>query len=120
MDDKVVFKEVKDKIKKLCEERDWDQFHGAKDLAIGVSTEASELLEHFRFKSPEQIDEMFKDEKKREEISDEIADVLWFISRFAQKYDIDMSEAFEKKVKKFEERYPIEKIKGSNTKYTEL
>ena len=116
MDDKVVLQELKNKIKKHCEDRDWDQFHNAKDLAIGVSTEAAELLEHFRFKSEKEVEELFKDLKKKEEISDEIIDVIWFAFRLAQKYNIDISEAFDKKLSKSEKKYPIEKSKGSNKK----
>jgi NTP pyrophosphatase (non-canonical NTP hydrolase) len=120
MDDKTNFREIKEKIRLLCEERDWDQYHGAKDLAIGVSTEAAELLEHFRFKSEKEVEELFKNPEKKEEISDEIADVLWFIVRLSQKYDIDLSEAFKNKIKKFEKKYPVEKSKGLNKKYNEL
>ena len=60
--------EIKDLVKEYCEERDWDQFHGAKDLAVALSIESSELLEHFRFKSKEEVEELFKNPKKRGEI----------------------------------------------------
>ena len=120
MDNKVTLKEIKDKIQTFCEVRDWDQFHNAKDLAIGISTEASELLEHFRFKSEEEIEALFKDIKKRDEIGSEMADVLWFLSRLAQRYNIDLSEELSKVIEKNEKRYPIEKTKGSNKKYTEF
>lgn len=120
MDNKTTLQSIKDNIKVLCDERDWGQFHNAKDLAIGVSTEAAELLEHFRFKSEKEIEEFFKDKSKKEEISDELADVLWFIGIFAQKYNIDISEAFDKKIKKFKEKYPKNKCTSSNKKYNEL
>ena len=110
--------ELKEKIKEFCEARDWNQFHGAKDLAIGIITEASELLEHFRFKSDEEVKGLMKN--KKEEISEEMADVLYFMLRLAQKYDIDLSEALDKKMQKNEERYPLDKFKGSNKKYGEL
>lgn len=74
--------ELKEKIRKFCEARDWDQFHGPKDLAIGVITEASELHEHFRFLSEEQALELLKDPQQKEEIEDELADVLFFCSAF--------------------------------------
>lgn len=120
MDQQTNIHELKEKIKKFCEDRDWDQYHNAKDLAIGIITESSELLEHFRFKSEKQVDEMFQNEKKRQEISEEIADVLYFLVRLAQKYDIDLSNELNKKMIKNEQKYPIEKAKGSNKKYTEL
>lgn len=112
--------DIKDIIKKYCEERDWDQFHGAKDLAIALSIETSELLEHFRFKSKEEVEELFKNPKKREEIEDEVVDILYFLFRLAQKYDIDLSEAFDRKMEKIKKKYPIEKAKGSSKKYDEL
>ncbi len=119
-DSETKIEELKELVKKYCELRDWDQFHNAKDLAIGLITEASEVLEHFRFKSKEEVEKMFENSEKREEIEDEIADVMWFLFRLAQKYNVDLSEAFERKMKKFEKKYPIEKFKGSNKKYTEL
>jgi len=119
MDQKTTLHEIKEIVKTHCENRDWDQFHNAKELAIGIITESSELLELFRFKSEEEIDEMFKDTKKREDIEDEVADVLFFLFRLAQKYDIDVSEVFHRKMKKSAKKYPIEKFKGSNKKYNE-
>ena len=74
-------------------------------MAIGISTEAGELLDHFRFKTLEQMDAMMKDPGRKEEISDELADVFFFVLRFAQKNNIDLTEAFfnkmEKNAKKF-------------------
>ena len=112
--------EIKDFIKKYCDERDWDQFHGAKDLAVALSIEASELLEHFRFKSEKEVEDLFKDPKKREEIGDEMADVLYFLFRMAQKYNVDLADAFDKKMEKNTKKYPVEKAKGSNKKYNEF
>lgn len=120
MDDKTTLAQFKAKVKKFCDERDWGQYHNLKDLAIGIITEASELLEHFRFKSEKEIEALLKDARKREEISEEMADVFYFLLRLAQKYDIDLSEALEKKMKKNEEKYPVSKAKGSNKKYTEF
>ena len=120
MDKDTRIQDIKDRIKKYCEDRDWDQFHNPKELAIGVITEASEVLEHFRFKSEEEMEQFFKDPKKREDIEDEMADVLYFLFRLAQKYDVDLSEAFKRKMNKNERRYPVEKFKGSNKKYNEI
>ena len=120
MDDKTNINELKQKIKKFCEERDWDQYHNAKELAIGIVTEASELLEHFRFKSEKQVDELFKDESKKQELSEEMADIFYFLIRFAERYDIDLTTELNKKLRKNEQKYPIEKSKGSNKKYTEF
>ena len=119
MDDKTNINDLKDKVKKFCESRDWDQFHNAKELTIGIVTESSELLQHFRFKSDEQVNEMFQNELKRAELSEEMADILFFLVRLSQKYDIDLAEELSKKIQKNEERYPTEKSKGSNKKYNE-
>ena len=119
MDNNTNINELKEKIKKFCEDRDWDQYHNAKELAIGVITEASELLEHFRFKSEKEVDEMFQKESKRQEISEEMADVLYFLVRLSQRYGIDLTTELNKKLEKNEQKYPVEKAKGSNKKYTE-
>jgi NTP pyrophosphatase (non-canonical NTP hydrolase) len=112
--------ELTARIKTFCEARDWDQFHGPKDLAIGVITEASELLEHFRFLSESEALALMQDPVRKEKIEDEVADVLFFLLRFSQRFDIDLSEALVRKMQKIEEKYPVEKSKGSNRKYTEL
>lgn len=112
--------ELKELVKKFCEDRDWDQYHNPKELAIGIITEASELLAHFRFKSDKEMEVMLKDAKKRDEICAEMADTLYFILRLSQKYNIDLSTAFEKKMGKNRSRYPVGKARGSNKKYTEL
>jgi len=120
MDHKTNIYELKEKVKCFCEERDWDQYHNAKELAIGIVTESSELLGNFRFKSEEEVNDMFKDELKRQELTEEMADVLFFLLRLAQKYDIDLTTEFNNKIKKNHENYPLDKSKGSNQKYTEF
>lgn len=120
MDDKTNIQELKNLVEKFCEERNWDQFHQAKDLAIGIITEASELLEHFRFKSEIEVENMFKDLKKRGEITEEMADVFYFLLRLAQRYKIDLDDELKKKMIKNKNKYPIEKARGSNKKYNEL
>jgi len=112
--------ELKEKIREFCEARDWDQFHNAKELAIALSIEASELLEIFRWKSQKEVEELFQNEKKKEDIEDEMADVLYFLVRMAQRYDLDLSEALDRKMDKNEKKYPVEKAKGYNKKYNEF
>jgi NTP pyrophosphatase (non-canonical NTP hydrolase) len=120
MDKNTSIEQLKLAVKVFCEERDWDQYHNAKDLSIGIITEASEILEQFRFKSEEEVEQMFRDQKKRKEITEEMADVLYFILRLAQRYDIDMSDELIEKIEKNEKKYPINKVKGLNKKYTEI
>ncbi len=112
--------DLSDIVRVFCEARDWDQFHGPKDLAIGVITEAAELLEHFRFQSDEQILVLLNDPKIKEEIEDELADIFFFLLRFSQRFDVDLNRALQRKIEKNERKYPVEKAKGKNTKYTKL
>lgn len=120
MDKETSVEELKELVKTFCEARDWDQFHDPKELAIGIVTESSELLDHFRFRSREQMESMLSDEKKRQEISEELADTLWFILRFSQMYNIDLSSELKKKMSKNDKKYPVDKVKGNNMKYHEF
>ena len=107
---------LKAQVQEFCELRDWDQFHGAKDLAIGIITEASELLEHFRFKSESEVREMMGSAQQSKACQEELADVLFFLLRFAQMNGIDLSAALRDKIAKNSARYPVEKARGSNRK----
>lgn len=117
-DKEVTLEELKNKVKEFCEERDWDQFHNPKELAIGISTEANELLQIFRFKSEEDMKKVMSSDK-RIEVEEELADVLYFVLRFAQMNNIDLSSAVSNKIEKNDKKYPAEKVKGSNKKYNE-
>jgi len=111
--------ELKLVVGRFSGERDWDQFHNGKDLAIGIVTESSELLQRFRFKTEAQVDDLFRHPDSREGINEEISDVLYFVLRMAQRYQIDLATELRKKIEKNERRYPIKKYKGSNKKYSE-
>ena len=113
-DHDTVIAELKAEIQSFCEARDWDQFHGAKDLSIAIATEASELLELFRFATPEDVEEQL--DQGRAEIHDELADVLIFVLRFAQRFDFDLAQAVRAKLAVNERRYPVEVARGSNRK----
>ncbi len=119
MDSDTTIEDLKAHIKKFNADRDWDQFHNAKDLAIAISTEAAEVLEHFIYKSNDEVEAIFKGNKKVE-IEDEVADVFWAVLMLCEKYDIDLSDSLRKKMGKTAKKYPIEKAKGSNKKYNEL
>lgn len=119
MDKNWSIEELKSKVQSFCEKRDWDQFHSPKELAIGMSTEANELLEIFRFQTDEQMRELLKQTDSHNHIEQELADTFFFILRFAQLYQIDLTEALEKKMKKNAERYTVEKSKGRNQKISE-
>ena len=112
--------ELIDMVVRFCEERDWDQYHNPKDLAIGISTEAGELLDLFRFRNESECMGLLSSDGSRADISDELADVLFFVLRFSHVTGIDLREALESKIRKNAEKYPVEKAKGSNLKYSEL
>ncbi|WP_026562046.1 nucleotide pyrophosphohydrolase [Bacillus sp. J37] len=97
------------------DERDWQQFHNPKDLAVSISLEASELLENFQWKTSEEAVE-----KNVENLKDELADIVIYALLFANETGIDLVEAIEHKVQKNIEKYPVEKAYGSKTKYTDL
>ena len=106
-------------VKNFCEDRDWDQFHNPKDLAIGISTEANELLDIFRFKSEEQMKQIMSSNKK-EHVEEELADVFFFVLRFAQMNNIDLHQILIDKIDKNNKKYPVEKAKGRNEKYKDF
>ncbi len=100
------------------DERDWKQFHNPKDSAISLTLEAAEVIEHFQWKSPEEIGEYVRDH--REDIGEELADVLYWVLLMANDLELDLSEAFKKKMQKNATKYPVDKAKGNHKKYTEL
>ena len=111
-------KELQAMIRQFVDDRDWDQFHNPKDLAISLSLEAAELLEHFQWKNSEEMTTHLQ--KKKSEIGEELADVFYWVLLIANKANIDLIEIFRKKMKKNHTKYPIHKAKGSHKKYTEL
>lgn len=122
IDSQITIEEIKQDIHQFCIERDWDQYHHPKDLAIGAATEAAELLEIFRFKTDEECERLLGrdgDASVRQNVADELADVLFFVVRMAQKYDFDLGQAFRQKMEKNRTKYPVDKARGSNKKYTE-
>ncbi|MBL7045710.1 MAG: nucleotide pyrophosphohydrolase [Parcubacteria group bacterium] len=108
------------KLTKMVEEfrdaRDWKQFHNPKDCAISLSLEAAEVMEHFQWKSKEEVKEYVKTGKK--EIGDELADVLFWVLLMSKDLNIDVISAFEEKMEENAKKYPIDKAKGNNLKYT--
>ncbi len=119
-DEKTKISELIEKVRNFCEKRDWGQFHNPKDLAIALTIEAAELLEHFRWKSQKETNESLQNKKKREQIEDEVADILFFLLRFCQINNIDLSTTLTRKISKNEKKYPVHKFKGSNKKYNEV
>ncbi len=104
------------KINIFRDERDWRQFHTPKDVAMSLVLEAAEVMEHFQWKKPEEIEKYLAEHK--DEVGEELADVLFLLLIMAHDLDIDITEAMEKKLKKNSVNYPVDKAKGSALKYT--
>lgn len=111
--------ELRIRLKNFLTARDWDKFHNARDLAISISLEASELLEVFQWKDHIKTSELIKDEKLLDKIKDELADVLIYCLNLANNLNLDIGKIIEDKIKKNEEKYPVNKVKSSAKKYTE-
>ena len=106
-------------MREFCDARDWEQFHTPKDLAIGMATEAAELLQIFRFKANDEVAALLNRIETKQEIENEVADVLFFVLRFADLNDVDLVSALERKLEENARRYPLEKARGSNRRYDE-
>jgi NTP pyrophosphatase (non-canonical NTP hydrolase) len=116
--DETSLKDLQKLIRIFCDERDWDQFHNPKDLAISWALEAAEVMEHFQWKNSDEMMKHSTDHK--DDVAEELADVFYWVLLLSNKLDIDLVDAFKKKMVKNEQKYPIAKAKGSHKKYTEL
>lgn len=114
------FQHLIQQIKTFSTERDWEQFHNEKDLATALAIEASELLELFLWIEKKDLPEFMNDPKNREEVADEVADVLAYLLEFVDVTSIDLEQAFTEKFRKNALKYPVNKSKGNKTKYTKL
>jgi NTP pyrophosphatase (non-canonical NTP hydrolase) len=110
--------ELQQKICEFRDERNWKQFHNPKDMTISLALEAAELLEHFQWKSSQEIEVYIHANKK--EISHEIIDVLYWVLLIANDLDIDIKKAFDEKMMQNREKYPESKSKNKHTKYSKL
>ena len=99
---------IGDAIDQFAEERDWDKFHTPKNLAMAPSVEAAELVEIFQWKEGDDIDDQLAIKAAEEEL----ADIFYYTMRMCQKLDINLEEAFFKKMVKNREKHPIRKVKG--------
>lgn len=110
--------ELQTMIRKFCDERDWDQFHNPKDLSISLALEAAEVLEHFQWKNKDEME--IHSVNNKDAIAEELADVLYWVLLLSNKLDVDLVSSFQDKMLKNEQKYPVDKAKGSHKKYTEL
>jgi NTP pyrophosphatase (non-canonical NTP hydrolase) len=109
---------LRDRLRLFIAERDWDQFHNPKNLAMALVAEAGELVEHFQWLTPEQADRL--PPETLAEVEHEIADVLIFLVELADRLRIDPLAAAEKKLALNAQKYPVEKARGRATKYDKL
>ena len=105
-------------LKKFIRDRDWEQFHSPKNLAVGLSVEASELLEIFTWLTDEESKNLDSDNLSM--VKDEIGDILIYLLDFCSTMNLDLIECASQKLEKNSEKYPISKAKGNATKYTDL
>jgi NTP pyrophosphatase (non-canonical NTP hydrolase) len=105
-------KEIIKELKKFRDERDWEQFHNPKDLALALNIEAGELLENYLWKE--------SSEANVDKVKEELADVFSYAFLLAEKYDFDVKEIVLDKIKLNSSKYPVEKSKGTAKKYNEL
>jgi dCTP diphosphatase len=98
--------------------RDWKQFHNAKDLAIALNLEATEVIEHFLWKTEKETQDYLKTHK--DEVGEELADTFYWVILMAHDLGIDLEKAFDEKMCKNEAKYSVEKARGNHKKYTEL
>lgn len=104
-------------VAEFARERDWDKFHSPKNLAMALTVEAAELLEHFQWMS--ETESLAPPSDKRQAIAEEIADVLVYLVRLADRLNIDIGEAVAHKMVVNANKYPTAKVRGSARKYTE-
>ena len=109
---------ITQEIRAFRDQRDWKQFHNHKDLALSLVLEASEVLEHFQWKSPQEVDQHAREAK--EELADELADVAMYLFELADNIEVDLGRAMLNKMKKNAVKYPVHKAKGRHTKYNKL
>jgi NTP pyrophosphatase (non-canonical NTP hydrolase) len=111
-------KQLTEKIRKFRDARDWKQFHNHKDVALSLVLEATEVLEHFQWKSPQEVEQHGKECK--DGLADELADVAVYLFELADNLDINLPQAIDQKMKKNALKYPVHKAKGRHTKYNKL
>ena|ERR1035441_2978474 len=113
-----VLLELRNVLRQFAADRDWDKFHSPKNLAIALSVEAAELLEHFQWLSCAESADLPAEMRNR--VREELADVLLYLIRLADKLNVDLANAAAEKIQINAEKYPVEKARGTSKKYTEL
>jgi NTP pyrophosphatase (non-canonical NTP hydrolase) len=111
-------RDLRDELRAFAAERDWDQFHSPRNLATALAVEAAELLEPFQWLTEEQS--RYLPPETRVAVEEELADVLLYLVRLADKLDVDLAAAARAKIARNGAKYPVEKARGSSRKYDAL
>jgi dCTP diphosphatase len=119
-DENTTIGELKREVKKFSGEREWLKYHNPKDLAISISIEASELLEHFQWLTDEEIERCLSNPRDFNEMKSELADVVNYSLALSNRLGIDISTCLLDKIKDNERKYPVSKVKGNYKKYSEI
>ncbi len=108
--------EMTQRVVSFVRQRDWEQFHNPKDLAVSLTLEAAEVLEHFQWKDSAEIKKHLKDSKTA--VAEELCDVLYWVLLMSHYFGIDLKSEFDAKMDQNEKKYPLDKAKGRHDKYT--
>lgn len=109
--------EVQQRLLKFAQDRDWEQFHAPKNLAMALAVEAGELMEHFQWLSEAESESL--DDDKRREVAYELADVMIYGLRLAERLGLNLAKVIDEKIAINERKYPADRVRGSASKYTE-
>ena len=109
---------LRDALRRFAADRDWDQFHSPKNLALALNVEAGELLEHFQWLTEAQSSALSAEERAK--VGEELADVLLYLIRLGDKLDLDLIACAREKLRVNAEKYPVDKARGNARKYTQL
>lgn len=109
--------EIKEKLRQFAMARDWDQFHSPKNLSMALAGEVGELIELFQWLTEEQSNNLSREQ--RGAVEEEVADIFLYLLRLADKLGVDLLKAANNKIIINEQKYPVDKVKGSSKKYTE-
>lgn len=111
-DQSTTLAQLREMVRRFVAERDWDQFHTPKNLAMSLAIEAAEVMEIFQWLSPEESWSLREESPEKESLRDELADVLAYLLALSYRLEIDLSSALERKMAKNEAKYPVAEFKG--------
>ena len=117
--EKLNLEKISERLKKFSKDRNWEQYHSPKNLAMALSVEVAELVEIFQWSNDGGTKEI-KDPETRKQIEEEIADIFNYLVKFVDLMDIDLEKISLEKIQKNDEKYPVEKSKGKSEKYNKL